>query len=106
MCRTPSDHATHSVEEAVNTDEESSEEGHVCGVEWECDLNGAGDEDDDILGKKGWESTEQSKWGCLSSVVDSGASANVLPPDAYSHVRLSATRRSAAGIGFVSSRFT
>ena len=40
-------------------DEESSDDGDVCGVEWECELNGTGDQD--ILGK-GLESTAQSKW--------------------------------------------
>ena len=33
----------------------------MCGVDWECELDGAGDGDDDILGT-GWELTEQSKW--------------------------------------------
>ena len=41
-------------------------------VEWECALNGASDQDDDILGM-GWEPTEQSKWERLAAVVDSGA---------------------------------
>ena len=68
----------------------------MCGVEWECELNGAGDEDDDILGM-GWESTEQSKWERLAAVVDSGAGEQRLTS---SHVNLSATRRSEAGIVF------
>ena len=34
-----------------NTDEESSEKGDVCWVEWECELNGAGDEDENIFWK-------------------------------------------------------
>ena len=59
LCPTPPDHATRSVEEEGDTSEEWSEESDVCGVEWECGLNDAGDEDDDILGM-GWESTEQS----------------------------------------------
>ena len=50
-----------------DTDEESSEEGDVCGAEWGCELNGAGDEDD---------------------------------AGVCSHVKLSATRRSEAEIGF------
>ena len=68
-------------------------------VEWECALNGASDLDDDILGM-GWEPTEQSKWERLAAVVDSGAAENVLPAGVCSHVKLSATRRSEAGIGF------
>ena len=44
------------------------------------DSNGAGDEDDDILGM-GWESTEQGKWERLAAGVDSGAAENVLPAD-------------------------
>ena len=53
----------------------------MCGVEWECELNGTGDEDDDIL----WDVSPQtqSKWERLCN-----------------HVKLSATRRSDAGIGF------
>ena len=43
-------HATQAVDEEGDTDEESSAEGCVCGVEWECELNGAGDEHDDVLG--------------------------------------------------------
>ena len=46
------------------------------GVEWECELNGPGDEHDDILGME-WESTEQSKWERLAAVVASGAAENV-----------------------------
>ena len=53
------DLATHAADEEDNTDEESSEEGDVCGVEWDCEVNGAGDEDDDSLGM-GWEPTERS----------------------------------------------
>ena len=60
LCQTPPDYATQAVDEKGDTDEESSEEGDVCGVGWECGFNGAGDKDDDILGI-GWESTEQSK---------------------------------------------
>ena len=56
-----------------DTDEESEEEGDVCGVEWDCELNGAGDEDDDILGV-GWESTEQSSWERLRSCGGLGRS--------------------------------
>ena len=67
LCPTPPDHATQAVDEE-DTDEESSEEGDVCGFEWECELNGADDEDDDTLGM-GWQSTEQSKWDCLAPVV-------------------------------------
>ena len=48
LCPTPPDHATQAVDEEGDTDEESSEEGDVCGPEWECQFNGAGDEDDDI----------------------------------------------------------
>ena len=70
----------------------------MCGVEWECELNGTGDEDDDILG--GCESPEQSKWERLAGVVDSGAAGNVLPAGVCNHVKLSASRRSDAGIGF------
>ena len=64
-----------------------------------CELNGTGDEDDDILGM-GCESAEQSKWERLAAVVDSGAAENVLPAGVCNHVKLSATRRSDAGIGF------
>ena len=71
----------------------------MCGVEWECELSGASDEDDDILGMK-WESTEQSKWKRLAAVVDTGAPENVLPAGVCSNVKLSATHRSEAGIGF------
>ena len=71
----------------------------MCGVEWECELNGAGDEGEDILGMK-CESTEQSKWEHLAVVVDSGEPENVLPAGVCNHVKLSATRRSEAGIGF------
>ena len=67
------------------------------GVEWECELNGASDEDD--LGN-GCASTERSKWERLAAVVDSGAAENVLPAGVCHHVKLSATRRSDAGIGF------
>ena len=76
LCLTPSDHATQTVDEEGDTDEESSEEGDVCGVEWKCGLNGANDEDDDILGI-GWESKEHGKWDRLATVVDSGAAENV-----------------------------
>ena len=48
----------------------------------------------------GWGSTEQSKWERLAEMVDLGAAANVLPAGVCSHVKLSATRRSEAGIGF------
>ena len=99
LCPIPSDHAAHAVDEEGDTDEESSDEGDVCGVEWECQLNGTGDEDDDILGM-GCESAEQSKWERLAAVVDSGAAENVLPAGVCNHVKLSATRRSDAGIGF------
>ena len=95
LCPTPSDHAAHAVDEEGDTEEESSDEGDVCGVEWE----GTGDEDDDILGM-GCESAEQSKWERLAAVVDSGAAENVLPAGVRNHVKLSATRRSDAGIGF------
>ena len=76
VCGDP-DHATQAVDEEGNSDEESSEEGDVCGVKWGCELNGAGDEDDDILGMR-CESTKQSKWERLAAVVDSDAAANVL----------------------------
>ena len=33
LCSTPPDHATRAVDEEGDTDEESSEEGDVCGVE-------------------------------------------------------------------------
>ena len=36
--------------------------------EWECELNGTGDEDDDILGM-GCESAEQSKWERLAALA-------------------------------------
>ena len=98
LCPKPPDHATQAVDEEGDTDEES-EEGDVCGVEWECELNGAGDEDDVILGM-GWESTEQSKWERLAAVVDAHAAENVLPAGVCNHVKLSATRRSEAGMGF------
>ena len=78
LCPTPSDHAGHAVDEEGDTEEESSDEGDMCGVEWECELNGTRDEDDDILGM-GCESAEQSKWERLAAVVDSGAAENVLP---------------------------
>ena len=68
LCPTPPDHATQAVDEEGDTVEESSEEGDVCGFEWECELNGADDEDDDTL-RMGWQSTEQSKWDCLAGVV-------------------------------------
>ena len=99
LCPTPSDHAAHAVDEEGDTEEESSDEGDVCGVEWECELDGTGDEDDDILGM-GCESAEQSKWERLAAVVDSGAAEDVLPAGVCNHVKLSATRRSDAGIGF------
>ena len=99
LCPTPSDHAAHVVDEEGDTEEESSDEGDVCGVEWECELNGTGDEDDDILGM-GCESAEQSKWERLAAVVDTGEAENVLPAGVCNHVKLSATRRSDAGIGF------
>ena len=76
LCPTPSDHAAHAVDEEGDTEEESSDEGDVCGVEWECELNGTGDEDDEILGME-CESAEQSKWERLPAVVDSGAAENV-----------------------------
>ena len=70
----------------------------MCGVEWECELNGTGDEDDDILGM-GCESAEQSKWERLAAVVDSGAAENVLPASVCNHVKqLSATCRSDVGM--------
>ena len=94
-----SDHAAHVVDEEGDTEEESSDEGDVCGVEWECELNGTGDEDDDILGM-GCESAEQSKWERLAAVLDSGAAENVLLAGVCNHVILSAIRRSDAGIGF------
>ena len=72
LCPTPSDHAAHAVDEEGDAEEESSDEGDVCGVEWERELNGTGDEDDDILGM-GCESAEQSKWERLAAVEDSGA---------------------------------
>ena len=97
LCPTLPDYQA--VDEEDNTDEESSEEDDVCGVDWECKLNGAGDEDDNVLGK-GWESKEQSKWERLAAVVDSGAAENVLAAGVCSHVKLSAIRRSEAGIGF------
>ena len=97
LCPTPPDHATQAVDEEGDTDEES-EEGDVCGVERECALNGAGDEDDDILGM-GWESTEQSQWERLTAVVDSSAAENVSPAGVCSHVKISATCRSEPGIG-------
>ena len=79
--------------------DEESEEGDVYEVEWDCGLNGAGDEDDDILGM-GWESAAQTKYERSAAVVGSGAAENVSPTDACSRVKLSATRRSEAGIGF------
>ena len=50
----------------------------------------------------GWESTEQSKWERLATVVNPGANRElfVLPTDACNRVKLRATRRSEAGIGF------
>ena len=96
LCPTPSDQAAHAVDEEGDTEEESSDEGDVCGVEWECEVNGTGDGDDDILGM-GCESAEQSKWERL-------AAENVLPAGVCNHVKLSATRRSDAGIGFRSLR--
>ena len=91
-------HAAHAVDEEGDTEEESSDEGDVCGVEWECELNGTGDEDGDILGM-GCESAEQSKWERLAAVVDTG-SRKRLTAGVCNHVKLSATRRSDAGIGF------
>ena len=95
LCPTPLDHAAPAVDEEGDTEEESSDDGDMCGVEWECELNGTGDEDDDILGM-GCESAEQSKWERLAAVVDSGAAENVLPAGVCNHVKLSATRRSDA----------
>ena len=71
----------------------------MCGVEWECELDGAGDEEDVILGM-GWEPTAQSKWERLAAVVDANAAENVLPAGVCTHVKLSATRWSEAGMGF------
>ena len=76
-----------------DTEGKSSDEGDVCGVEWECELNGTGEEDDDILGM-GCESAEHA------AVVDSGVAENVLLAGVCNHVKLSATRRSDARIGF------
>ena len=73
LCPTPPVHATQAVDEKGDTDEESSEEGGVFGVEWECGLNGAGDEDDGILGRR-WDSTAHSKWERLAAVVGLGSS--------------------------------
>ena len=70
------------------------------GVEWECELNGTGDKDDDILGM-GCESAEQSKRERLAAVVDFDATENVLLAGVCNHVKRSATRRSDAGIGFL-----
>ena len=42
----------------------------------------------------------KSKWERLAAVVDPGAAENVLPVGVCNHVKLSATRRSDAGIGF------
>ena len=89
-------HATQAVDEEGDTDEESSKEGDVSGVERECGLN---DEDDGILGM-GWGSTDQIKWERVAGVVDSNAAENVLLADVRSCVKLSATCRSEAGIGF------
>ena len=80
LCPTPSDHAAHAVDEEGDTEEESSDEGDVCGVEWECELNGTGDEDDDILGM-GCDSAEQSKWERLAAVVDMRALDFVKPAE-------------------------
>ena len=102
LCSTPPDHDTQAVDQEDDTDEESSKEGDVCGVEWECEINGAGGEDDDILGM-GWESAEQSKWERLAAVVDSGAAECVLPAGVCSNVKLGA-RMSEAGIGFRGAR--
>ena len=44
----------------------------MCGVERERGLNGAGHENDDILGM-GWESTEQSMRERLAVVVSAAA---------------------------------
>ena len=41
LCPTPPDHATQAVDEEGHTDDESSQEGDVCEVEWEYELNGA-----------------------------------------------------------------
>ena len=60
ICPTPSDHATQAVDEEGDTNEEPSEEGDVHGVERECRLSGAGNENDDVLGM-GWESTEVTR---------------------------------------------
>ena len=99
LCPTPSDHAAHAVDEEGDIEEEWSDEGDVCGVECDCELNGTGDEDDNILGM-GCAFAEQSKWERLAAVVDSGEAENVLPADVCNHVKLSATRRFDAGIGF------
>ena len=66
LCPTPSDHAAHAVDEEGDTEEESSNEGDVRGVEWECELNGTSDEDDDILGM-GCESAEKKQVEALRS---------------------------------------
>ena len=87
LCPTPPDHATQAVDEEGDTDEELSEEGDLCGVEWECELNGGGDEDDDILGMR-WGSQEQSMLDRLATVVDLGAAEHVLPAGVGNHVKL------------------
>ena len=48
----------------------------------------------------GCEAAEQSKWKRLAAVVDSGAAENVLLAGVCNHVKLIATRRSDAGVGF------
>ena len=47
-----------------------------------------------------WDVSPQNKASGSVFVVDSGAAENVLPAGVCNHVKLSATRRSEAGIGF------
>ena len=53
-------HDVQAVDEEGVTDEDSSEEGDVCGVECECGPDVADDEDDDIL-VMGWESQRETQ---------------------------------------------
>ena len=80
-------------------DDSTDDDGDVCGVDWENTLSYTQDEDDAIY-NIGKEAGPGGKWTHISAVVDSGAAENVLPADVCTHVQLTPTDRSKAGIGF------
>ena len=92
------DPAAQAVAEEGET-EESSSDGDVWEADLECTLNNDHDEDDDIV-EVGREVTMHGRWERISLAVDSGAAENVLPTNHDKHVRLEASPRSKAGIGF------